>query len=109
MLIRRIVVPSGPHWARLSAPTKASLRAGLLSAIGKETCPAVARKVRDEFGEFPSSSVLTWARVPGTYVPWVDNLKILTTLKPGNTFENTNDIDSNTIIPRMFMLSSLLL
>lgn len=51
VLIRRIVVPSGPHWARLSAPTKVSLRAGLLSAIGKETCPAVARKVRGDFGE----------------------------------------------------------
>lgn len=46
VLIRRIVVPSGPHWDRLSGPTKASLRAGLLSAIGKETRPAVARKVR---------------------------------------------------------------
>ncbi|CAM9453902.1 unnamed protein product [Ectocarpus sp. 13 AM-2016] len=45
VLIRRVVVPSGPHWARLDSPTRAALRAGLLSAIGNETSNSVARKV----------------------------------------------------------------
>ncbi|CAN0054864.1 unnamed protein product, partial [Ectocarpus sp. 12 AP-2014] len=45
VLIRRVVVPSGPHWSRLDSPTKAALRAGLLSAIGNETSNSVARKI----------------------------------------------------------------
>lgn len=45
VLVRRVVVPSGPHWSRLDAATKAALRAGLLSAIGNETSNPVARKV----------------------------------------------------------------
>lgn len=48
VLIRRIMVPSGPHWARLDGSAKAALRAGLLSAIGTETSSPVARKVSDE-------------------------------------------------------------
>lgn len=45
VLIRRIVVPSGPHWDRLDSATKASLRAGLLSVLDNESSAAVARKV----------------------------------------------------------------
>eukprot|EP00752_Nemacystus_decipiens_P011318 g10058.t1 len=45
VLIRRILVPSGPHWARLNGSSKAALRAGLLSAIGTEPSSPVARKI----------------------------------------------------------------
>lgn len=45
VLIRRIMVPSGPHWARLDGSAKTALRAGLLSATGTEPSSSVARKV----------------------------------------------------------------
>lgn len=38
-------MPSSPHWAKLDDATKASLRAGLLSALGNEKRAPIARKV----------------------------------------------------------------
>lgn len=45
VLVRRVITPSSPHWDRLDDAMKTGVRAGLLSALGKETSPPVARKV----------------------------------------------------------------
>lgn len=56
VLIRRIVAPSGPHWACLDGPTKTDVRAGLLSALGTETFAPVARKVRKNRGDVATAN-----------------------------------------------------
>lgn len=49
VLLRRILVPSNPYWARLGDAEKNFVRDGLLLCLGEEQSKSIARKVYRAF------------------------------------------------------------